>query len=73
MYRDSVNKRDYWRSTPYYNLPYLIARSNMRMILIDKAQPKGTFVLPLPNGTKVLEYLAKKKFNININPDQIKL
>lgn len=60
MYK-GLDKTVYWKSTPYRNIPYALAKFKKRVEEIDKKYPKGTFFMIVPNGKNPIEILLKRK------------
>ena len=55
----SVNGKVQWKSTIATNLPYTIIRHKMNVYSKDTKYPRGTFFLPVPNGTTPLKHLKQ--------------
>lgn len=49
MYQD-LHKRIFFRARPRTNLPFVIARSELRMRNLDKTKSNGTFFVIVKNG-----------------------
>lgn len=61
MHRDPITKKLRWVSTPKYNLPLALAKSEQGIEETRSSHPYGTFILRLRNGVNPLEFMAENK------------